>query len=868
MANKSDFLIDHSYKKLWQSPGQDTQYIVAPHRTTPRRGALGTVTLGMKEYSLPTRGDWYSVFVFGDLPHFMVGVDQYINKWVSVQAHCNSSNTLITIYDNKGIVYPSFDAYFLYTRDGQVAIALKNHQRTVNVLDDDIFVKWRSSSWFSILGNLVYGQGIVMVGGVLRNRDDISIFASRWLELNARSGYLWVYKNGRRIQRAHSSTLEVGDYLELVWDASVKEVLRYKLEDLDVFISSLDDKSKYLVPNIGYGETIDYHDDIDVFILEHKNDNEYDGVYYHHNQEDSIRNVTHRDFSIPTAYVTGVIEANVRWNLSSDNRLEVIVRHSGWVRPIPDVHARLYDLFQLSHKDRLAALAGEQSLIPEWFAGNLESDSFNVLMGRYKKTVDLELATDAFGYNAVSKVAGPAIYTRGDMKSIRLGQLYHYRATVYEYNANGRMLGHYLHSVSPDYYVYNEQCAYIEVYFGWAGLNMGTVFGKSEQKLDLYSDYRFYIAQRQAGEIYGEWEDITGDDTKYVIDETGKLTWKVSPISYLTAVRKDTDFLANNIELDREDRLLLLSIQTDNLYQDRGELKGWLEIPPGELDIFLNNHLLVEGIDYYVNWPEICITNITFRDPGIKNRIHVRARGFCNSDMSRVACKDIGFVYNRKLLSRDKYFALEDKVNVIHSNGRLVPTALAFEEDWTRKEMPVGYNGKPYQIRHPMIPLKNMVSENVTVLRGQSMDLDLRIEDYLTDKLGIEDTELPRDIDNKYPVISPFMSKLLHDLINGVFPIDEFLVGYSDEYLLDKVSRYNYLLAYEPTVNGYMPDFMEVHPHPYLKSIEVNVYQYRILDRVAKLMFKNKVALDKTLLIIEEGFEHDTRYHPHPRRVL
>lgn len=868
MVNKSEFLIDHSYKKLWQSPGQDTQYIVAPSRATPRRGALGSVTLGMKEYNLPTTGDRYSIFVFGDLPHFMVGVKEHINKWVSVQAHCNDTNTLITIYDNKGLVYPTFDAYFLYTRDGQAVVALKNHQKALNVLDDGIFIKWRTSSWFSVPGNLTSNEGIRVFGRVIGHKDDISVLSLKWLELSARTGYLWTYKNGRRIQRAHSTTIAIGDYVELVWDGSVREVLKYKLKDLDTFVSELDSKSKYLIPNVGYGSTIDYRDDVDMFLLEHRNQNEYDGVYYHHNQEDTIRNITHRDFSTPTAYVTGVIDANVRWNLSNDNRLEVIIRHSGWIRPIPDLHVRLYDLFKLSHKDRLAAMVGEHALIPEWAASNLEASAFNTLMRLTGQTIDLGLATDTFGYNATSKAAGYVIYPKDNLKSIRLGQLHHYRATVYEYDINGKLLNRRLHTVSPDYHVSNPLCAYIEVYFGWGGVNMGTVFGKAEQKLDACSDYRFYIAQKQVGDSYSDWVDVTGDSTKYSIDNNNKLTWTVNPTTHLTAVRKDTDFLAADLTLDRMDKLLIFSIQTDNVYSGSDELKGWLEIPPGEMDVFLNNYHLVEGVDYYVNWPEVCITNVTFRSVDNVNKIHVRARGFCNSDLTRVDRKDFGFVYNRKLLSRDRYFALEDKVNVIHSNGRLVPVATAFNGDWSRKEMPSGYNGKPYQLRHPTVPLKNLVVGNVTDLRNESMDLDLRSENYLTDKLGIKDSELPRDIDNKYIVTSPFMSKLLHDLLNSIFPIDEFMGDYSDEFLLNKVSRYNYLLAYEPSTNGYMPEFMEIHPHPYLVPVEVNVYQYRILDRVAKLILKDKVSLDKTLLIIEPGFEHDARYHPHPRRVL
>lgn len=868
MSAENTVLTDYSYKSLWQGPGQDIQHVISPSRITPRRGALGTITLGMKDYSLPTKSDWFSVFVLGDVPHFMVGVNEYINKWVSVEYHCNKSNVLISIYDNKGMVYPCFEAYFLYTRDGQVALALKNHQYTINVLDDQIFVKWRSSSYFVDVENLVGGEGIKVSGRILKTINDTSTMTALFTALRNRKGYVWAYCNGRRIYRVHSSTVKIGDRVEIIWDGSVREVLRYKLKDLYTFDSTMDAKAKYLLPNIGYGLTTDFHDDIDIFLLEHKNENEYDGVYYHHNQVDAIRNVTHRDFSIPTSYVVGIIEANVRWNLANDNRLEVLVRHSGWIRPIPNVNIRLYELFRLEHEQRLQAMVGEHSLIPEWTVDNLEKSTFNELMALYGENISKDLATDVFGYSAISKEFSPVVHVRNGRSSIRLGHQHHYRSTVYEYNQNGKLIGNYKHSVSPDYYPRNVSCEYIEVYFGWSGPNMGTVFGKQEQKLDKISDYRFYIAYNKGSGNYGDWQDVTGDEDKYNVDDEGNLTWLVNPNLYLTATRKDCDFLSTELTLNRIDRLLLLSIQTDNVYQDKEELRGWLEIPPGEIDIFLNGYHLVEGIDYHVNWPEVCIVNTIHRSQTIENNILVRARGFCDSSLNRTMPKDRGFVYNRKMGRRDRYQVMEDKNIVIHSNGRIVPTYSVFNDDWSKKEMLSGFNGRPFQIRNPVTPLKDVPSRKTLDLLGESLDLDNRVEDYLTDKLGIEDTDIPRDIDNRYIVVSPFMNKLLHDLLNGIFPIDEFKEDYSNDFLLKKVSRYDYLLPYEPTKQkDFMPKFVEVHPHPYLRPIEVNVYQYRILDKVTKLLFDDLVSLDRSLLIIESGFEHDARYHPHPRRV-
>lgn len=863
MSEKELFLADYSRKELWQSPGQDIQHTVSPEHITPIRGVLGKVDLGMYEVNLPTKSDWYSVFVFGDIPHFMVGVDEFIDRWVSVEYLGNKTNTLITIYNNEGIVYPCYDAYFLYTRSGQVAVALKDSRKTINTAKDQIFVKWRTAAYFKRIS----GSGTLVSGRLIANMNDLNTMIGLFNALRQKEGYAWAYRNGRRVNRIHGNMVQIGDIVEVVWDGSVREVLKYQVRSLEVFDSTLDKKSKYLIDQIGYGETVDFHDDLDIFVLAHRNDNEYDGVYYHHNHDDSIRNITHRDFSIPTSYISGIIDNN-SWTLSDDLRIEVLIRHSGWDRPVPTVYLRLYEMFRLDHPARVQAMVGEHALVPEWTAANLEASTFNELIADDDGYIERSLATDVLGYNVISGLTSQVVYERGEMNSFRLAYHLRYRSTVFEYNQHGRLLGYYKHSLSANYRPQSEHCAYIEVYFGWHSSNMGTVFGKQEQQLDGVSDYRYYIAKRLAGNKYEEWTDVTGDHTKYHIDGNNRLLWLVNQSQYLTAVRRDCDFLTSEVTLDRIDRLLLLSIQTDQVYQDRGELKGWLEIPPGELDVFLNGYHLIEGIDYHVNWPEICIVNKLHRSQNIDNQVTVRARGFCNSDMTRPVPKDVGFVYNRMMGRRDQYQTLNDKNLVIHSGGRLLPVTKAFTEDWVRKELPSGYNGQPYQIRCPVTPLKDIPSRSTTELLNEALEFDSRVEDYLTDRLGIADTDEIRDVDQKYIVVSPLLNKLIHDLLNGIFSTDEFEGEYSEDTLMKRIARYNYLLPYEPSrQSSYYSQFMEIHPHPYPRAIEVNVHQYRIIDRVTRILFGDDVTLARNLLIIESGYEHDARYHPHPRRI-
>src|SRR5690606_19626594 len=85
-------------------------------------------------------------------------------------------------------------------------------------------------------------------------------------------------------------------------DTSIKRVVKLNLADLQVFDSRLDKKRKYLLNYPGSGEDIvDYFDDCDFFVTTTKNN----GVklFYHNNAPDAVRQLTHKDYSVSTAYV-------------------------------------------------------------------------------------------------------------------------------------------------------------------------------------------------------------------------------------------------------------------------------------------------------------------------------------------------------------------------------------------------------------------------------------------------------------------------------------------------------------------------------------------------------------------------------------
>lgn len=867
MVSSSDFLVDHAYRNVWCAPGQDRQHIVAPQRISNRKGEIANVKVGMRVWNLPNAKDWFHVFVIGDLPPQLVGMDDITNKWVSAKAHCVSTSLLIDTYLNNGLRIPTMHVYFLYTHNGAMVVAIKD---TLQVADLGIvqpFIRWRSNAYFEDPSNQVPKNGGIEIDGTTPLTDAaFSTFQVKWREAKLKPGYAMAYVNGRRVRDLNVTTVALGDHIEYVRDASVKEVLELKVKDLNSFDSIRDNKGKYLLPRPGIGTTIDYWDDTDLFVLNYTLAAAYNGVYYHTNQRDAIRMVTHRDYSIPTAYLRGLVQEQSSWIWNDDLRVEVVVRHGGWIRKLVDESHRIKELYKLSEDKRIKAMMGEAS-IPLWKAEALENSPYVKLMGAPANTITRQMVEDAYGYNAISRLIGDTPQKLvNETGWIRLPFGLTGLSTVYEYDTSGLMIGWYIHDNSIEYPVRNKACKYVEAYVGRGGVGLSTVYDKLTVKLEPGVDYRYYVCTVNNGISVDDWTDVTGD-TKFVSIVDGVANWNVALSKYHVAVKNSKDFLSYTVDLNYRDDLLAFSVNATEIKAGPTPATGVLEIPPGDLDLYLNGRGLVRGIDYYVQWPQICIVNKLYLKPGPVQQVTVRGRWFCNQDLSLIDVKDSGFVAYGQLSHNAAFNVRDDKVAVVEIAGQLYSRdEVKFSEDGAQVMVDVK-NGSPYQIKHPVIPMMGFTDSDTKTLLDKAQAVDRQVEDYLT--LGIPEPvrTTPNPIPAWYKVFSPFCTKLIYDMLNGILTMDDFKSEYTLEYLKQKLVGYEWILPYDPSIVGVDEDYVVVEPHPETGVIKLNIYQYRLLDRAVSVFLNNNVDISRKTVIVEEGFEHDQRDHPHPHRT-
>jgi len=869
-----DYLIDHARRNVWCSPEQDFQVIFAPQKISPINGSRSTIEVLWTQIPLPTNNDWYHVYQVGEITPELLGLQDKKSVWMPASRQCNDNLLIIDLYVRNGLQFPRFDCYFLMTRDGNVLLAVKEQPKIADLNVEPLYVRFYSNAYFNRPDYDAAVDGIQVVGRKIANSDQQYALQRQWRDSKLRKGATYAFVNGYRVQDINPTTVKVGDNVEFVWDSSIKCVLELPVKDLPVFLSTLDNKQKYLVHYPGAqvgGDIIDYRDDLDFWLLLRTNENIFSGVYYHKNKEDAVRMMSHRDYSLVVPYVLAYTNSVPGWTDASKLTLQIHIREAGFKRPLINEHHRIKELYKLSDEDLVKAMIGTDSTVSVWTAASLESSAYPAIMRNVGGDITRQMVQDAYGYNAISKLIAdtPQPYTPSE-NWVELPVGLRSNSTIYEYDKDGVLLDWYQHTSGRYYPPRDANCRLIEGIVGLGGPALTTQYNTSDTMLDPAVNYRFYVCNIWNGVPDGKWVDVTGNDDYYIVQDNAVL-WKVDQTKYYTAIKNDSEFLAYDLILDYRDGILRFTVNVDEVRTDGVLYPDKAEIPFGAFDIWLNGRPLIQDLDYFINgWPEICIVNKEYLVDGTAQRISLRGTGFCNADMTQPAPAEFGFV-NHGLLSQNNRFDIRDDkvIRIVVDGGVYERSVLEFSEEHSGVTLALAgvRNGAPYQIQDLIVPLQGLTDEDTYSLRAKSLVVDKEISDYMTLKLPQPTFDNPNPIPQLYAIYSPFTSKLMYDLYQGILKTDDVEGQYSDVYVKQKLAPYEWLLAYEPTYRDMDWEYVSVHPHNLFTEVTLNVYAYRLMLRAIKLYLNDKVDITK-FIKIETGFEHETPDHPHPYRVL
>lgn len=816
-------------EKLWQSPRSDGQFMVRPPRVTSPHGTRGSVFVHNYQLTLPFDG-WGHVYTLGMFHPTLGNLNIPSNVWVKGTDLINNSRCIITTYGESGRVMPAEFVHYFRCDNDLIVVAIPQKDTHSWIEKEDVQIKFYQGTE---LVTAAPPRPILCEYTTVKSEHERTAIVSRWHELSAK-GHTTVYINGYSYPNLKVSDLSQWDDVEFLLDGRVIRVIDFPVDGLRSFNSVLDSATKFLL-HMPKNDNYNFYDDME---LEAHVGNR--GLYYHQHNSKSLRQVTHNDVSIPTERV----EAYRTVLGSPVNNMRLIVRDNGSRQEVAFNAHRVHELYKLPDDKIIDAMAGLNANVPEWKAANLEKSYVNRLMGAPHEDITRTFATEAFGYNATCKYTSdtPLKLIRNSKGGVcKLPPLLAIGSTVYEHDEHGMLLGAYLHDTGvTEYVARNADAARIEAIVGVGSNDISVDYDAPSQKLSPHVDYSFYLRKLINGKPTDEFY-VADKGVDYEIDDNLNLKWLFDEHRRSGVIIDNTKHYFAEEEIDSDYGLLRVGVK-DNI--DGVLLPA--RIPMETVEVWLNNHPLVYGVDFDVEWPSVVVCAKAYMKHG-KNKVSLRARGVSGDFRPPKA----GFVSHGLLSNNSMFDVRDDKVVRIVAGGQLLHReSVVFRED-TAIGVHNIKDGQPYSIDDATLPLRSVITGDLLEYRDKARDLDGRIERYLTSHIPTPPPSGVVNLDGYYHVFSPVLNRLVHDIVSGrIVPIkDDETYRISTAQLDEIMMRYNDLLKLDPAFKGYNDIFVCVHPTAIYNIITLTELEYAVVERVNHRYLNSKVLLNQYLKI-------------------
>lgn len=839
-------------EQIWQNPRKDNQTVVQPAKISPRNGYENYGYIHLENVQCPTEKGYYHFYQLGDNHPTDFNLIAKHHQWYRLSEWCEVINLVIHIYNKHGKLFPLHDAYMFRTHNDNLVIAILDNRNIANLNDEPVFIHFYRNAFYATPNKDSQDAQIEYMGNTQTYRTPMVELLRHYDEIKNtrhRGSYRLTF-NGYLVETIDTNKVETGDVGELHYDMSVRKVVDFPISTLRTFKSELDNINKYLLhPPKDDVKTIDYRDDLEIFVYKRdKKTKTIKGLYYHANMEDSIRMVTHRDWSLPVPYVMHLVEQLDPHPNLDDFFIRVYVRDNGpHVSLVDDVNL-IKGLYVLPDDKIVEAMVQVDSVLPEWTASHLEKSAYTALMRSYGEEITPALVLDAMGYStAVRTLAYPnqRLIKNPNGNYFLLPEGVWETATIYEYDKRGLLLGKYHQKGYKKYYPYNGDCIFIECFAGEGGDELNIHLGREPFTLIPETAYRFYLAKVSLGEPSSEWVDATHDKRIHIDGLT--CSFDHDKTNEIGLVWGDDKFLSYDLELDGRDGILdfRLTFGADHLKP--------LYLPPGKIDLYMNGYALVEDIDYFVNFPDVIIVNKKYQVEKSTQKVHVRCMGFPfthDGKLKRLKPHEYGFVQHGVISANNNYDIHEDKIlRTVVAGGVYDPDVIPFDEKGESKVDRFAKEGSPYSVEHPYISMKGTLGISLYQAQIKDYVLSLKARDYLTYHLPKQERRLPPVIEDKYEVYSPFLSKITADIVRGklISPLGRISLK-----TLDKiVEPYKKYLTHDPVFRGYDKHFVNVHAHIDKHYVEISSRDIAFLTRLSKVYLKDEVDVSKYYKVLK-----------------
>lgn len=843
-----DYLKRHALKNVWCVPDQDNQVIVKPARITPRFGVWNNWSWLWTRLDMPEPTSRFHLYQIGQLHPLILNLFGEVGKWITLAEACTVGTTIADIYVGSGVQLPRFETWYYITKEKALLIAVKRNDKiNFDFNDDDVYLRVYDNAYFNSIRSAPLNDYVKVEGARCDTLPQLIDLQNKYNAQVGKPGGVYCFVNGYKQPNISLLTVKIGDVAEYVYDSSIIKVVDWPVKNLPTFDSLMDLKGKYLLHYPGADDhTIDYFDDTDLFMVDVTTQK---GVYIHKNAADTIRMLSHRDYSLVVAYVNAyfphfIPEGGGTWNINN-LWIRMHIRKSGWFRPLINEHHRINELYKMADVDIRAAMLGIDSTVSVWRADELEISKYPAIMSAKAQDITNDMVRDAYGYHAVATLVADTPQKLDANHSAVLPYGLQFDATVYEYDGNGLLINWYRHSSGPTYLARNQNAVYLEAISGAADLALDDTYDVRTQNLLSTASYRYYIQRYVGGVPGGPWEDVTGSN-RYTATPL-EVTWIDDP-SVVTLVRGDTKHLVQRLALNFDQGVLTFKLTQLQTRYGQQEVVP-LEVPLGELDVFLNGHSLIAGLDYFLQGDTVFIVNKPYlvNQGATVQDVVIRSTGFCTSELKSQMANEFGYLQQGRISVNQRFDIHDGKVLRIVAAGRLyMKSELKFSEDNQEYQFDDVSNGAPYLVRDIVVPMRSLVNDETYAYRAKSLAVDQEISDYLTLKIPQDQVPEVNPIQiQRYKLFSPFFSKLIWACQTGAIGGALLEDHYTDQDVRDICAPYEYLLAFDPIQvdNQLNPDYVIVHPLYHDTEVGLGLARYRFLTKAVRLYGNGLIEL-------------------------
>jgi YD repeat-containing protein len=651
-------------------------------------------------------------------------------------------------------------------------------------------------------------------------------------------GYYFIYVNGMYTDSINLN-IPNGSYVEYVYDQSVLSVYKFNISNLRTFQSILDDKLKYLLYRTKDKNEIQYWDDNELYISNNDTPINY-GLYYYLHKDYAMRNVTDKDYSLYTTYVNNQVQAlkNLLPNSTSEIDITMFVRRSGIDRSLVYSSLKLHELYKLPDSVQYDVMSNTNYTVTDFRVENLEnSDYFKIAEADNLSEITPQLAYNALGYNAMSYYFANNIIDTGTTqgsKVVQVPTLYQGQSTAYEYDNSGKLIG--IHTTTGVVYTTQDTTRYVEFIFGTEQYNQGSYYANTDAITLQHPEYRLYRCTYISGKRGTDWEDIT--DSYTPINNT--ITLNESPNVYVKIMYLNT-IHSQTVLADLNNGLFYFPI-TVNETRPEGSGNFPAEIAYRNVSIFLNGYRLVQGLDYFLDYPNLCITNKSYIDyTAPQQSIHIRMNGPI-LDYTKINSTDITGFVNNGVLDRNNYYDIrDDRLFAIYIDGKLVPrSSVKWAEEDNTVRVSDSLNGLPYIVYEPYTPLKTLTGIDTEQYYIDNVNKNTRISQLYNIVFPEPTINEFNAIPKTHYIYSPTVSKIINDIIENNISPTLYTNPYTAQDIINLIdTNYSEIYKLDPIKYNLPDSLVTIHPHFGNSVISLGIFQYRFIMNVINVVTSN-----------------------------